>query len=169
MNCERCGEYVVLAGIGQRPKFCSTRCRVAAHRASKRSTFPKSMTSRSSWTRCAGKRPIQPNGRAASSTDVRTWSSFADVQAGAGDGSGIMLGGGLGCYDLDHVTDSQAREFIASIPEPVVFAERSISGDGVHVFVEAPESAGWKKLVNGVSVERYTQGRFIRVTGNRFT
>lgn len=79
-----------------------------------------------------------------------------------------MLGGGLGCYDLDHVTDVQAREFIASIPEPVVFTECSVSGDGVHVFIEAPESAGWKKLVNGVSVERYSQGRFIRVTGERF-
>lgn len=167
MNCERCGEYVVLAGIGQRPRFCSTRCRVAAHRASKRSTFPQLMTSRSSWTRCAGKRPIQPNGRAASSTDMGTWSSFADVQAGVGDGFGVMLGDGLGCYDLDHVTDIQAREFIASIPESIIFTERSVSGNGVHVFIEAPESAGWKRVIGGISVERYSAARFIRVTGIR--
>jgi primase-polymerase (primpol)-like protein len=169
MNCERCGEYVVLAGIGQRPRFCSTRCRVAAHRASKRSNFPKQMTARESWVRADDKRPIQPNGRAASSTDMRTWHSFAAVQSGAGDGFGIMLGDGLGCYDLDHVTDVQARDFIASIPEPVAFAERSVSGDGVHVFVEAYGGAGWKRTVNGISVERYTKDRFIRVTGNTFT
>lgn len=167
MNCEHCGEYVVLAGIGQRPRFCSTRCRVASHRA--RKSLPKRMTSRESWVRADGKRPIQPNGRAASSTNMNTWHSFAAVQSGAGDGFGIMLGGGLGCYDLDHVSDSEAREFIKSIPEPIVFTERSMSGDGVHVFIEATGGAGWKRNINGLSVERYTKDRFIRVTGNQFS
>ena len=170
MNCEHCGEYVVLAGIGQRPRFCSTRCRVASHRASKKlANFPQSMTVRESWVRADGKRPIQPSGRAASSTNMNTWHSFAAVQSGAGDGFGIMLGGGLGCYDLDYVSDSAAREFIESISEPILFAERSMSGTGVHVFVEAPAGAGWKRNINGLSVERYTKDRFIRVTGNQFS
>lgn len=167
MECKHCGDWIVLAGTGRPPSYCSARCRVAASRARKKSPFPTLMTSRSSWTRCAGKRPIQTNGRAASSTDKRTWSSFADVQAGVGNGFGVMLGDGLGCYDLDHVTDGQAREFIASIPESVVFVERSVSGDGVHIFIEAPESAGWKRVIGGISVERYSAGRFIRVTGNK--
>ncbi len=76
-----------------------------------------------------------------------------------------MLGGGLGCYDLDHVTDVEAREFAASIPERIVFAERSMSGRGVHIFVEAPEARGWRRG----NVERYTRARFIRMTGARFT
>lgn len=78
-----------------------------------------------------------------------------------------MLGCGIGCYDLDHVTDADARRFAATIPEPVIFAERSQSGVGVHIFVEAPESAGWRRTVDGISVERYTRARFILVTGRR--
>ena len=74
-----------------------------------------------------------------------------------------MLGSGLGCYDLDHITDADAAEFIASIPEPVLFAERSVSGHGVHVFIEAPEGPGSRRG----GVERYTRARFIRVTGVR--
>lgn len=79
-----------------------------------------------------------------------------------------MLGAGLGCYDLDHVSDAEARAFIATVPERVVYAERSMSGAGVHVFVEAAEARGWKRRVGGLSVERYSRQRFIRVTGVRF-
>lgn len=78
-----------------------------------------------------------------------------------------MLGGGLGCYDLDHVTTAQARAFLATIPERVLLVERSVSGTGVHVFVEADECAGWRRMVEGIHVERYTQARFIRVTLDR--
>ena len=77
-----------------------------------------------------------------------------------------MLGGGLGCYDLDGVTDAEARQLVAGIPERVVFMERSMSGRGVHVFVEAVESAGSKKWQG--RHERYTRERFIRMTGDRF-
>lgn len=78
-----------------------------------------------------------------------------------------MLGAGLGCYDLDHCSLEQARDIVAAIPERVLFVERSMSGDGVHVFVEAPEAPGWRRAVAGVHVERYTRARFIRVTGDR--
>jgi len=74
-----------------------------------------------------------------------------------------MLGDGLGCYDLDHVSLEQAREFASSIAEPIVFAERSMSGEGVHIFVLADEGPGSKRG----GVERYTRQRFIRVTGDR--
>lgn len=90
------------------------------------------------------------------------------MQTGAGDGFGIMLGDGLGCYDLDAVTDRQAREFVATIPEPVVYVERSSSGRGVHVFVEALEGSGWRRMIDGVSVERYARSRFILMTGQGF-
>lgn len=116
------------------------------------------------WVRADRKRPIRPDGRYASSTDPDTWSTFDDVQSGAGDGFGVMLGGGLGCYDLDHITDADARSFIASIPEHVLWIERSMSGSGVHVFVEASEGPGRRRG----GVERYTRARFIRVTGVLF-
>lgn len=75
-----------------------------------------------------------------------------------------MLGDGLGCYDLDHVSDDEARDLAALITEPIIYAERSMSGSGVHIFVKADESAGTKKWQG--KHERYTRERFIRMTGN---
>lgn len=76
-----------------------------------------------------------------------------------------MLGEGLGCYDLDHVSDEEARSIARQIPEPILYVERSLSGEGVHVFVAAEESRGTKKWMG--RHERYTRERFIRVTGDR--
>ncbi len=78
-----------------------------------------------------------------------------------------MLGGGLGCYDFDKVTDDEARDLISLIPERVLFVERSVSGNGVHVFVASEESAGSKKWQG--RHERYTRQRFILTTGNRIS
>lgn len=78
-----------------------------------------------------------------------------------------MLGGGLGCYDLDHVSDADVRRFLLTVPERVLFVERSVSGQGAHVFIEAAECAGSKRTVDGLSVERYTRERFIRTTLER--
>lgn len=162
MECRRCGEWYITTGKGRPPAYCSTRCRVAAHRERKR--IPAELTGRKAWTRADGKRPIRPDGRAASSTDPRTWSSFADVQRGAGDGFGVMLGDGIGCYDLDHVTDDDARRLIVSIPEPIIYTERSKSGDGVHVFVRTDAERGYRRR----GIEFYPTSRFICVTGERF-
>lgn len=137
-----------------------------------RSPFPVEMrygANARRWVCSIGKRPVRPNGKPASSTDPRTWTSWEMVrQSRTGDGVGFMLGGGTGCYDLDHVTDEQARDFIASIPEPIIYAERSMSGTGVHVFIAAEEGPGTHRFIRGISVERYTKARFIRVTGETF-
>lgn len=160
-SCERCGASLILCRRGAR--FCSTKCRVYWHREAK--SLPDAMTSGRRWVRAVGKRPVTVSGSAASSTDPSTWADYADVRASSvGDGFGVMLGGGLGCYDLDHVSDSDAREFVSQVAEQVLFVERSVSGAGFHVFVEAHEERGWKRG----SVERYTRERFIRVTGDRF-
>jgi len=159
-RCDWCGGGLALCRRGAR--FCSTKCRVYWHREAAK--IPARMTSERRWVRADGKRPIAVDGSPASSTDAGTWSRFAEVRAGRGDGFGFMLGGGVGCYDLDHVSDADARDFIAGLTEPVIYAERSMSGEGVHVFVEAPEERGWKRG----NVERYTRERFIRMTGNRF-
>lgn len=163
-RCGQCGRELARATTGRPKRFCGQTCRKRASR----NPIPAALTSRTAWTRHDRKRPIRPDGRAASSTVKATWSTYAGVKAGAGEGFGIMLGDGLGCYDLDHVTDDEARAFIATITEPIVYVERSMSGEGVHVFIEAPESAGWKRTIDGVSVERYTRARFICTTGDRF-
>lgn len=138
---------------------------MAAHRAKK---IPAELTHCNRWVRCDGKRPVMVDGRPASSTNSATWASYADVKSSsAGDGFGVMLGDGLGCYDLDHVSDEQARSFLASVPERVIFTERSTSGNGVHIFVEASPGRGSRRIVDGLRVERYTTGRFIRMTGER--
>ena len=118
------------------------------------------------WVRASGKRPVTIGGTPASSTNSATWSTHCGVAASkAGDGFGVMLGGGLGCYDLDNcftdgLLDPTARDFINGIPEKVLLVERSVSGRGLHVFVEARESRGSRSA----GVERYTRCRFIRMT-----
>lgn len=152
--------------------YCSTRCRVAAHRARKRAQLPHELVDAPRWVRADGKRPITTTGTPASSTDATTWSTYAAARRSqAGDGLGVMLGDGLGCYDLDHVTDVQAAAFVRTVTERVLYVERSLSGDGVHVFVEAAEERGWRRTLQldgePISVERYTRERFIRVTLER--
>lgn len=160
--CSFCGEPTNLLREGAR--FCSGKCRVAAHRA--RGKFPKVMRDPISWVRASGKRPITTTGAPASSTDSSTWSSHQEVQESTvGDGYGFMLGDGIGCYDLDSVTDAQARAFLTTVLEPVLFVERSCSGSGFHIFVEADESPGWRRIIDGMKVERYTRQRFILTTG----
>lgn len=169
MRCEMCGN-VIENRMGRVPRFCSSACRQKAYRLRQRKkrTFIERAGDR--WVRAAGKRPVMPDGSAASSTDPSTWSPFEAVQVGAGDAVGVMLGGGIGAYDLDHVIvggelEPWAREFIEAIPEPVLFMEESMSGTGVHVFIEAAEGRGSR---HG-QVERYTKSRFIRMTFKDFS
>lgn len=171
-TCRNCRQPLSLGGArGPIPTYCSPRCRVAAHRSRKaRSTLPASMTDRRAWVRRDGKRPIQLGGQPASSTDSSTWSTYADALAStAGDGLGVMLGDGLACWDLDHCLDgdtltASAATLLASIEAPI-WVERSLSGTGLHVFVNAPEARGWRRD----GVEFYSRQRFIAVTGDRFT
>jgi len=121
------------------------------------------------WVRADGKRPITITGAPASSTDPSTWSTYPEVLASsAGDGYGVMLGDGLACWDLDHCLDRGelapwAREVLASIDSPL-WVERSMSGEGLHVFVAGTEERG--RRTHGV--EYYARARFIRFTGDRF-
>lgn len=133
------------------------------------------MTSRIRWVRrAADKRPLTVSGASASSTDSSTWSTFEAASASiAGVSLGFVLGDGVGCYDFDHcLVDGElagwARDAIETINEPVIFAEVSQSGEGVHIFIEASEGPG-RKIRDGRNIERYTSGRYIAVTGNRLS
>ena len=67
------------------------------------------------------------------------------------------------CFD-GGVLKPAVRDFIAGITYPIVYVERSVSGNGLHVFVEAERQRGFRRD----GVEFYTWGRFIRMTLDSF-
>ena len=169
--CSSCGREFARASK-QRPRFCSNACKQKAYRGrQKLAGLPLAeFRQQKRWVRASGKRPVMVDGSAASSTNPATWASFSEVQSGAGDGFGVVLdGSGLGCYDFDNCFDGgvlkpAVREFIAGIAYPIVYVERSVSGNGLHVFVEAEKQRGFRRD----GVEFYTWGRFIRMTLDSF-
>ena len=169
--CSSCGGEFTRTSK-QRPRFCSNACKQKAYRdRQKLACLPLAeFRQQKRWVRASGKRPVMVDGSAASSTNPVTWASFAEVQSGAGDGFGVVLdGSGLGCYDFDNCFDGDVlkpavREFVAGIAYPIVYVERSVSGNGLHVFVEAEKQRGFRRD----GVEFYSWGRFIRTTFNTF-
>lgn len=154
-------------------RFCSTRCRVAAHRA--RKAVPTEMRAKTRWVRrSAGKAPLTAAGRAASSTDPRTWCSYAEAKASpAGVGLGFVLNGdGIVCVDLDHCVDEHghlagwAQQVLDRMP--ATYVEVSPSGTGLHVFGLGSVERGRLIRRGGVAVEVYGRGRYIGVTGHRY-
>lgn len=171
---------VIPVRTGRVPKFCSGACRQKAYRLRKRAEcagrpeLPRRMTSVRRWTRAVGKRPFRVDGRWASSTKAWTWADFEGVQSGFGDGFGVMLGDGLACLDLDDCfspdgeLEGWAMDAIASVSAPI-WVERSVSGDGLHVFFESPVRPVFKrKLPCGGGIEFYYESRFILVTGDAY-
>lgn len=169
--CEQCGGHFESTGArGRTPRFCSAACKQKSYRERRAGVKRLQALSVGRWVRADGKRPVMVDGSAASSTNPATWDSFAEVQSGAGDGFGVVLdGSGLGCYDFDDCFDGgvlkpAVREFIAGIAYPIVYVERSTSGNGLHVFVEAEKQRGFRRD----GVEFYSWGRFIRMTLDSF-
>lgn len=115
--------------------------------------------------------PYTLSGRKASSTNPDTWTSFENVMeeysAGRSDGIGFVFapGGGLVGVDLDHCFDEkdvivpQAVEITRVLNS---YAERSVSGKGLHVIVGGMLNKGTRKG----PVEIYPHGRYFTVTGH---
>ncbi|MFC5789679.1 hypothetical protein ACFPPE_07400 [Agromyces tardus] len=126
------------------------------------------MTSLPRWTARDGKRPTQRDGRPASSTDASTWVTFDRV---ADRPHGVMLGDGLACWDLDGVIDCDgqlhpdAAEVLRQVGTRSLWVERSMSGQGLHVFVHGPELPAQV----GKRVSYYSRERFIAVSGESLT
>ena len=167
LTCKQCGGHFESVGArGRTPRFCSAACKQKSYRERRAGVKRLQALSVGRWVRADGKRPVMVDGSAASSTNPATWASFAEVQSGAGDGFGVVLdGSGLGCYDFDDCFDGgvlkpAVRDFIAGIAYPIVYVERSVSGNGLHVFVEAEKQRGFRRD----GVEFYSWGRFIRMT-----
>lgn len=176
MECLVCGKAVEKPKRGPAPKTCGQRCRKRLSRMKPAPHARLLELSKGRWARSGGrdgKAPVQPNGRMASSTNPSTWSSFEDVQEGPGVGFGVFMGGGLACLDLDNALDGgRLKPWAAAAVEPylgrVIFAETSVSGRGVHVFVEAPEGRGSSQVVGDGKVEWFPAARFIRTTLKEF-
>ncbi|MYT23493.1 DNA primase [Streptomyces sp. SID7760] len=154
-------------------RYCSSRCRVAAHRA--RRTVPAELTGRPRWVRhSARKVPLTVGGAVASSTDPATWSRHRDAASSTvGAGLGFVLDGdGVVCLDLDHCLDADG--VLAGWAQPILEAaagtwvEISRSGDGLHVWGYGTLPHGRRIPVGPGSVELYGDGRFIAVTGRTF-
>ncbi|MFJ5731119.1 bifunctional DNA primase/polymerase [Streptomyces paradoxus] len=157
-------------------RTCSTRCRVAAHRAAKKRVLPVELTSRDRWVRrSAAKAPLTTTGRAASSTNPRTWGTYKNAaESVAGVGLGFVLNGdGVACIDLDHAlaADGSPKLWAAEILRQAgaTYTEVSPSGDGLHIFGYADIRQGRRiRRAGGVAVEVYGDGRYIAMTGQRF-
>ena len=147
---------------------CSTRCRVARHRASSRFA-PARLRAADRWVRHVAKRPVRPDGSVASSTDPQSWSSFDAAMSGqAGDGVGFVLNGdGVVCVDLDGcVADGRpsawAQQVIDMFPGAAV--EVSLSGRGLHIWGTGPNLSRVFDF-DGARVEVYADKRYIAMTG----
>ncbi len=170
-TCGYCKRSIVWKNAQAR--YCSDKCRNYARRLKQRNPIPALMLSHDRWVRYSpSKMPLTINGDAASSTNPLTWSSYKQAAASrAGIGLGYVLGDGIGCIDLDHcLVDGKptraALEFIGHYPGNYI--EISPSGDGLHIWGAAPEGNGTKRTENGLSIERYSVGRYITVTGDVF-
>ena len=158
-------------------RTCSTRCRVAAHRAAKKRVIPLELTTRDRWVRRAGdKRPLTTTGRAASSTDPRTWSTYgnaADSVAGVGLGFVLSDVDDVVCIDLDHCLNpltGRLAPWAAAIVRDAgaTYVEVSPSGDGLHIWGRADVRQGRRiRRPDGTAVEIYGTGRYIAMTGRR--
>lgn len=155
-------------------RYCSTRCRVAAHRRAHRFVVPDELVDRDRWIRYSSKKvPLQASGPPASSTDPRTWSTFAAASSSSvGVGLGFVLNGdGIVCIDLDHCLDGDrlapwAAELLAVLPP--TYVEVSPSGDGLHVWGTGSLERGRRLEFRGGAVEVYATGRYLTVTGRPF-
>ncbi len=167
-RCEWCGSpFVPKSAKG---RFCSPRCRIAAHR----NLLPVELTSRARWVRWnAEKVPLTVDGDTAKSNDPGTWTAYEKAKAStAGVGVGFVLNGdGICCIDIDNcitngAVDDRAREIIDAT-ENVFMVEISPSGNGIHIWHHGAAGKGTNRTENGLRVERYSQGRYMTVTGRR--
>lgn len=168
-ECETCGRSIVARNAQAR--YCGSKCRTAAHRRKKTQPIPAAMLTARRWVRrSSAKVPLTIDGRAASSTDPTTWADHKDATAStAGIGLGFALGNGYACIDLDHcVQDGQPNAYALAYLRryPNNYIEYSPSGTGLHIWGTMPERPGTRKQIHGLSVETYSTGRYITITGN---
>ena len=118
------------------------------------------------------KLPVTAEGRPASTTDAKTWTTFEDAVDGmileGFDGVGLVLGEDVQGIDLDDCRDTATgslSELAQEVLEKVSgYAEVSPSGTGIKVFSRTNLDASRTKKEAGV--ELYREGRYFTVTGH---
>lgn len=120
------------------------------------------------WT----KPPFQPNGRCASSTDPKTWSSFETIteayEAGGFDGIGFVLTTELGFVgvDIDNAIQESGQRNETALEDLEDFdsyTEISPSGKGFRILCRGSLEKGRKVG----DFEIYSDGRYLTITGHR--
>lgn len=116
----------------------------------------------------------------AKSNDPSTWSNFETCVAAVlekrhdGINFALVRGNGIVGLDFDHCVDPETGEVHpevkAILGQVGSYAERSVSGSGIHVFVKAtlPEDVTWRKasLPGGGVIEIGCDRHFLTVTGD---
>jgi primase-polymerase (primpol)-like protein len=135
------------------------------------------LKTRDRWVRrAADKRPLTTAGKAASSTNARTWSTYAEASAShIGTGLGFVLSDvdDVVCLDLDHCLNpltGRLKPWAAAILRDAgaTYVEVSPSGDGLHIWGRADVRHGRRiRRPDGTAVEIYGTGRYIAMTGRR--
>lgn len=155
-------------------RYCSSRCRVAAHRAQHElPTLPTALTDRPRWIRhTRAKIPLTAWDSIASSTNPATWTDYDTAsQSTAGVGLGFVLNGdGVVCIDIDKcVDDGRLADWVTDLVRACgdTYVERSPSGNGIHIWGRARLPFGGRKFSRGVEV--YGDARYLTVTGDALT
>lgn len=135
------------------------------------------LSDKGKWTKV----PMQASGRAASSTNPATWTTFANAERvyrttpGKFDGIGFVTSASDSTVlaDLDHVLDPESGE-VASWAQRILeaaeregaYIEQSPSGTGFHVIGRGEQGFKGEKRNDA---ELYCHGRFFTITGQGVT
>ena len=140
--------------------------------------FPKELQRHDQWVVWNGKKipydPTRPNSKA-KVNDPYSWGSFNQAAAAYSEGGWlgvgfVLTGNGIAGVDLDKCVvggqpNQDALQLLADLDAPYV--EFSPSGNGLRAFGFANQSiTGVRGLLNGLSIELYTQGRYLTLTGH---
>jgi hypothetical protein len=145
-----------------------------------KSVIPAELRERRQWLLHENKRPLQADGRSASSTNAATWATFDDALAAlkakprrfAGVGFVFTADDPYVGIDLDKCRDAATGD-IAPWAQSIIdsldsYAEVSPSGTGVHILCkgELPgDGSGAKEDYQSGAVEAYQHSRYFTVTG----
>lgn len=146
-------------------------------------------TTKKQWATTAlkdRKKPIQPNTRPAKSNDPTTWSTFEVVAEMCRGVEGYLPAMahskelGIVSIDLDHVVDPITRATLPGISELIdeldSYAETSVSGRGIHIFVRSkklfsktkhPLGNSWNEK-DPAQIEVFDDRKFITITGDTY-
>jgi hypothetical protein len=136
--------------------------------------IPDALRQRKQWvcSQMPSKRPVQPNGQPASTTDPKTWSAFGDVLTAAksfrwGVAFIFTTDDPYCVIDLDHVRDQQTGVTepwaMAIINELDSYSEVSQSGTGWHIIVQGKLPGKGNKRGR---VEIYDRAKAMTLTGD---